>query len=157
DERTILKLRRLLAEGKITSARESRLHVQVGLADEPGHSFSGPLTFFDNALDLNTGTLRIRAWMKNPIVQPTTVPFITRAMTPGPNPFAGLLGAPTAASFDPNNLKLLSPGMFVRVRLPVGRPHPGILIPEDALVSNQDRKFVYVIKNPTPDKTDEGK
>jgi multidrug efflux system membrane fusion protein len=40
---------------------------------------------------------------------------------------------------------VLTPGLFVRVRLPIGDPHPALLIPEDAIGSDQGRSFVYVI------------
>jgi len=35
--------------------------------------------------------------------------------------------------------------MFIRVRLPIGSPHPALLIAEQALGSDQGRKFVYVV------------
>jgi RND family efflux transporter MFP subunit len=44
-----------------------------------------------------------------------------------------------------NRGKLLSPGLFVRLRFPVGNPHEAILIPEEALVSDQGQRFVYVV------------
>jgi RND family efflux transporter MFP subunit len=43
-------------------------------------------------------------------------------------------------------MKLL-PGMFVRVRLAVGPPHPALLVPESAIGSNQGQKFVYVVND----------
>ncbi|MCI0462641.1 MAG: efflux RND transporter periplasmic adaptor subunit, partial [Gemmataceae bacterium] len=45
----------------------------------------------------------------------------------------------------PNPKKLLTPGLFVRVRLPVGEPHQAVLIPEQALGTDQGQKFVYVV------------
>jgi multidrug efflux pump subunit AcrA (membrane-fusion protein) len=42
--------------------------------------------------------------------------------------------------------------MFMRVRLPVGKPHMAILVPEKAIGTDQGRKFVYVVK-PGKDKT----
>ncbi len=48
------------------------------------------------------------------------------------------------ASF-PNTDRLLSPGLFVRVRILIGEPHPALVIPESALGSDQGRKFLYVI------------
>ena len=39
----------------------------------------------------------------------------------------------------------LSPGMFVRVRLPIGQPHPAILVIDRAIGSDQGLKFVYVV------------
>jgi membrane fusion protein, multidrug efflux system len=44
-----------------------------------------------------------------------------------------------------NGIRLLSPGMFVRVRLPIGRPHPAILVIDQAITSDQGMKFVYVV------------
>jgi membrane fusion protein, multidrug efflux system len=131
DERTVLMFRKMIAAGKISSSRDSRLDVLVGLADEDGHSFTATLTFADNQLDLNTGTLRFRAEMLNPSLQ-----F---------GPLPGLIGHAAAIGAEQKGLKLLSPGMFVRVRLPVGKEHPGILIPEEALGSDQGQRYVYVV------------
>ena len=47
-----------------------------------------------------------------------------------------------------NNDRLLSPGLFVRVRLPIGEPHKTLLVPEQALGTDQGQKFLYVV---TPD------
>jgi len=38
-----------------------------------------------------------------------------------------------------------SPGLFVRVRLFVGKPHYAILVPERAIGTDQGQKFVYVV------------
>ena len=40
---------------------------------------------------------------------------------------------------------LLSPGMFIRVQVPIGEPHPALLVPEEALGSDQGQRFVYVL------------
>ncbi len=48
------------------------------------------------------------------------------------------------AVFD-NRDRMLAPGMFVRVRLPIGRPYQALLIPEQALGTDQGQKFVYVV------------
>jgi len=115
DERTLLMFRRLIREGKIKSARETDVEVDVALADEPGfldeHGYPrhrGLINFGDNKVDPATGTLQIRA------------------------------------TFD-NKERLLSPGMFVRVRVPVGAAHPALLVPEQALTTDQGQKFVYVV------------
>jgi RND family efflux transporter MFP subunit len=47
-------------------------------------------------------------------------------------------------AFD-NGDGYFQPGMFVRVRLPVGRPHEAILIADQALGNDQGRQFVYVL------------
>jgi RND family efflux transporter MFP subunit len=45
----------------------------------------------------------------------------------------------------PNPNKLLTPGLFLRVRLPVGEAHRAVLIPERALATDQGEKFVWVV------------
>ena len=40
---------------------------------------------------------------------------------------------------------LLCPGLFVKVRLPIGDSHPALLVPDDAIGSDQGRSFVYVV------------
>ena len=49
-------------------------------------------------------------------------------------------------SFE-NPRELLVPGMFVRVRLPIGEPQKALLIAEKALVTDQGQKYVYVVKD----------
>ena len=44
-------------------------------------------------------------------VNPTTGSILVRGVFPNPKPEGGV--------------RLLSPGMFVRIRLPIGEPHPG--------------------------------
>ncbi len=42
---------------------------------------------------------------------------------------------------------LLSPGLFVRVHLPLGSPRRSLLVPEQALGSDQGQKFLYVVND----------
>jgi RND family efflux transporter MFP subunit len=44
-----------------------------------------------------------------------------------------------------NRDRLLSPGLFVRVRLPLGRPHRALLVAEQALGTDQGKKFVWIV------------
>jgi len=133
DERTLLRIRRLIADGRIPSARESPISVRVGLADEEGYSFTAQLTFADNTLDAGTGTLRFRGEMRNPSLQRTGLPAV--------------VGAAAATGADVNAPRLLSPGMFVRVRFPVGREHPAVLIPEETVGADQGQRFVFVLND----------
>jgi multidrug efflux system membrane fusion protein len=41
--------------------------------------------------------------------------------------------------------RLLRPGMFVRVRLPLGKPHPALLVDEKALGTDQGQKYLLVV------------
>jgi RND family efflux transporter MFP subunit len=45
----------------------------------------------------------------------------------------------------PNKARELASGMFVRVRVPASKPYKALLIPERALATDQDIKFVYVV------------
>jgi RND family efflux transporter MFP subunit len=44
-----------------------------------------------------------------------------------------------------NKERDLASGLFVRVRVPASKPYPALLIPERALATDQDIKFVYVV------------
>jgi RND family efflux transporter MFP subunit len=58
------------------------------------------------------------------------------------DPATGTLRA--RATVD-NSDGLLSPGLFVRLRYPIGKPTQSLLIPEEAMASDQGRPFIYVI------------
>jgi multidrug efflux system membrane fusion protein len=40
---------------------------------------------------------------------------------------------------------ILQPGLFGRINVPGSLPHPGILVPDDAIGADQDRRIVYVV------------
>lgn len=44
---------------------------------------------------------------------------------------------------NPN--RVLAPGMFVRVRLPIGEPYQALMVAEESLGTDQGQKFVYVV------------
>lgn len=48
------------------------------------------------------------------------------------------------ASF-PNKKKMLASGMFVRLRIPVSKPYQAVMVPESAIGTNLNIKFVYVV------------
>jgi multidrug efflux system membrane fusion protein len=64
-------------------------------------------------------------------VNPTTGSITMRGVLPNPRPSGGE--------------RLLSPGMFVRVRLPIGQPHPALLVIDRAVSSDQGLKYLYVL------------
>ena len=39
----------------------------------------------------------------------------------------------------------LTSGLFARVRLPIGKPYKALLVPDEALLSDQGRKYLYVV------------
>jgi RND family efflux transporter MFP subunit len=60
------------------------------------------------------------------------------------NPETGTLRARAVFS---NADRVLSPGLFARVRLPVGAPHEAVLVPEEAVATDQGQKFVYLVND----------
>lgn len=64
-------------------------------------------------------------------VNPTTGSILVRGVFQNPKPSVGA--------------RLLSPGMFVRIRLPIGLPHPELLVIDRAVGSDQGLKFVYIV------------
>jgi len=46
-----------------------------------------------------------------------------------------------------NPKRIIMPGMFARIRLPIGERHPAILIPEESLGSDQGQRFLYVVND----------
>jgi multidrug efflux system membrane fusion protein len=116
DERTVMRVRRLIQKGAVTSARVEARVVQIALADDDDFTLSGVITFADNQLDSGTGTLRVRATITNT--------RLDRA--PG---------------------YMISPGQFVRIRMPLGSPRDAILVPEKAIGSDQGQRYVFVIND----------
>jgi RND family efflux transporter MFP subunit len=110
DERTVLRVRQLIREGKAKSARDPgvKLPVLLGLANEDGLPHRGTLDFVDNQINPKTGTLRVRGVF-------------------------------------PNADEALSPGLFARIRVPIGEPHKALLITERALDTDQGQRIVYLV------------
>jgi RND family efflux transporter MFP subunit len=65
DEHTVLRVRRLIREGKAQSARDGEVPVWLGLANEDGHPHRGTINFVDNQVNPKTGTLRLRGVFPN--------------------------------------------------------------------------------------------
>jgi RND family efflux transporter MFP subunit len=108
DERTVLRVRQLIREGRASSARETKWPVALGLATEDGFPHEGAINFEDNQVNPRTGTLRVRGVF-------------------------------------PNKDELLSPGLFARVRVPIGRAHRALLVTDRAIDTDQGQKVVYVV------------
>ncbi|MDG3006709.1 efflux RND transporter periplasmic adaptor subunit [Paludisphaera mucosa] len=113
-EAAMLRIRRLLDEGKVKADGDKQVPVEIGLSDEKEYRHKGLVDFTDNRVDLNTGTLRFRARLDNPT-------------------------------------GLFTPGLFVRVKLPIGEPHKALMIREEALTSDQGQKKVYVLRRAMKD------
>jgi RND family efflux transporter MFP subunit len=153
DERTLLRLRRLVEEGKI--ARSTRgdfnLPVYLGLADETGFTFSADDV--KRQADQRK-TLSSEEIDKLPPIQKGE-PRHAGVVKFSGNQEDAQTGTLRAWGEFPNPGKILAPGMFARIELPIGQKHPAVLVPEAALVADQGRKLVYVVKDAVDDKTGE--
>lgn len=114
DEQSVLRRRKLIQKGALTSARVEPLVVKVAQADDDDFPLTGVVVFSDNQFDADTGTLRVRALIHNQKIN--TPPWY-----------------------------MLSPGQFVRVRVPLGPPRTATLVPEKAIGSDQGQRFVFVV------------
>jgi RND family efflux transporter MFP subunit len=83
-------------------------------------------------------------------VDPNTGTLRLRGVFPNPKPAVGY--------------RALMPGMFARVQIPVSNQRPMLLVPEEALGTDQGQKFVYVVnakneveyRKVTPGKQEQG-
>ncbi len=66
DEQTYLKYNELAKRGELPNTREGGKPVNIGLANETDFPHGGTMNFVDNALNPETGTIRVRALVKNP-------------------------------------------------------------------------------------------
>jgi RND family efflux transporter MFP subunit len=46
-----------------------------------------------------------------------------------------------------NSHGMYKAGLFVRIRLPIGRAYKAILIPDEAILSDQERKYVWIVNS----------
>ena len=46
---------------------------------------------------------------------------------------------------SPTGIRLLTPGLFVRIRLRIGQPHPALLVADQCVGTDQALKFLYVV------------
>jgi multidrug efflux system membrane fusion protein len=67
----------------------------------------------------------------NNVINPSTGTIAFRGIFPNPKPLEGT--------------RLLAPGMFVRIRLPIGQAHSALVVIDRAIGSDQGLKFVYVV------------
>ena len=67
-----------------------------------------------------------------------TVDFMDNQLNPG-------TGTLRVRAVVENKSQLLAPGLFCRLRLPVGPPHRAVLVPDEAVGSDQGQKYVFVV------------
>jgi membrane fusion protein, multidrug efflux system len=84
------------------------LAVRVALSGDEGFAHVGMVDFQDNQVDSATGSIRMRAKLRNPD-------------------------------------RVLTPGLYARVKISTGNRVEAVLIDDKAVLTDQDRKYVYVL------------
>jgi len=113
DERSLnFYARNLKAAGKnieetVANLKKQDINFNFELEGEAGFTHTAHLTFIDNKIDPNTGTILLYGTVDNP---------------------SGFL----------------QPGARVRVRLPTGKPYPALLVPDTAILADQDKRYVLI-------------
>jgi RND family efflux transporter MFP subunit len=141
DERSVIRIRKLINSGQMSSYHEGKIVVEVGLADEEDFSLKGTIDWVDQVLDAGTGTLKMRCV----IPQPRKQVVVTEALPPLSVGLFVSAQWPTVEKTVDQPQVLVSPGMFVRVRLPVGTPQKAFLIAERAVGTEQGKKYVNIV------------
>ena len=119
DEPTVLRVRRAINDGRIKVYGSEQIPVRMGLEGEEGFPRKGTIDFTNNQINPATASMLVRGVFDNPLPGP-------------PVPRGG-------------GRRLLLPGMFVRIHLPIGQPHPALLVIDRAIGSDQGLKYVYVV------------
>lgn len=94
---------------------------------------------------LRDGSMPVRMGLQGEEGHPHkgTINFVNNQVSPstGSITMRGVFANPKPKGGE----QLLSPGMFVRTRLPIGEPHPALLVIDRAIGSDQGLKYVYVL------------
>jgi multidrug efflux system membrane fusion protein len=101
EERQVLKVRRLVREGKMETPRDrpNQVPVELGLADEAGFPHRGLIDFTEPRVDPSTGTMRVRAVFQNDDDQ-LSPGFFARVRAPGSGKYPALLVTDRAVGSD---------------------------------------------------------
>jgi RND family efflux transporter MFP subunit len=116
DEPTLV---RMTAHVRESGRRRSETVVDVGLVDDVGRQYPhrSRVDFLNNQVDAKTATITMRGRLDNPYSHDPAAP----------------------------HPPLFRPGMFARVRLPLGDAVERLFVPEAAIGSNQDRKILWIV------------
>jgi multidrug efflux system membrane fusion protein len=116
-ERDLVEYQLAQLHTKLPSPTSKTIPVEVGVAVEAGYPHKGTIDFRENRVDAGTGTVRIRGVIPNPLLKGT----------------------------DGHHTRLLYPGLYARVRVPSGDPQPRLMVPEPALMTGQEGRYLYTV------------
>lgn len=107
DEQSYLRYMGYVRSGQI-AVDDKGAPVKIALPNSDKFTIEGRIDFADNALDEQTGTLRLRASV-------------------------------------PNDDRFLTPGVFGRIQIDASPKYDALLLPDDAILSDQTRKVVMTV------------
>jgi len=175
DEATRLRILDLIEKGNIAPPAEGDMQIRLGLQNEEGFPHSATVDFTNNQINSTTGSITMRGRLLNPPLIPGSnaskqeskapapkSPSADQATTPKKSPASGKASlvniattaasripsagkTPTPATAGQSVLRRFTPGMFVRVEVPIGQPRKALLVIDRAIQSDQGHKFVYVV------------
>ncbi len=136
DERTLLRIYTGINQGKIKVRRRG-----VEARDVP--ALAGAVGAVGVAANVTELPVLMGLEGEDGFPHRGTLNFVNNVVNPSTGTIAirGVFGNP----LPPDGRRLLKPGMFVRIRLPIGQPHPALLVVDRAIGSDQGLKYVYVI------------
>ena len=149
--------RRMVDPGNLVNADNTVLTTMV--TENPLYAYFdvNERTYLD--LMQSSNTRQSTAEMRFPVLmrlanegeftRPGTVDFVDNRVN-------AMTGTVRMRGVFPNDAKVLKPGLFVRIRLPIGTPYQSLLIPDEAVLSDQGRKYVFVVEKIVEEVDDEG-
>ncbi|MBU4271294.1 MAG: efflux RND transporter periplasmic adaptor subunit [Planctomycetes bacterium] len=118
DEHALLRIQRMIEKGEVDrKVEEEGFPVEAGLSDE-----------------------------EDRYPHKGKIDFINNRIDPSTGTLQ-VRGTFSNPSLDYKNYRLLTPGMFVRIRLPIGSPHEAILVPLKAVGTDQGKKYLKVVND----------
>lgn len=145
DEPTYLRIVKAQQDGQISQLTDGGLLVAMGLQNETNYPHVGEFNFVNNQINSGTGSVSVRGVFANPPLSkdlPMTAATMTAVLASPFNQGPWLAFAPMAAN---RGVRLLKAGMFVKIRLPMGRPSKQLLVIDRAILQDQGLKYVYVV------------
>jgi multidrug efflux system membrane fusion protein len=148
DDRTLIQIRMAINQGKIKPAESGVFPVYLQVEGEEDYPHRGVIDFVNNQVSSSTGSISMRGVFPNPkpgeVAMQGALVAGYLASPLGPGPLLSLLSL-LPDRIPSRTTRILSPGLFVRIRLPIGEPHQAMLVIDRAIQSDQGRKFVYVV------------
>lgn len=146
DDRTLIQIRMAINQGKIKPQASGVFPVFLQVEGEEDYPHLGYIDFVNNQVNSTTGSISMRGLFPNPKPGDEVVrAALSAGYLASPRGALELIPAMLTTQTSFSTARLLSPGMFVRIRLPIGEPHKAFLVIDRAIQSDQGLKYVFVV------------